>query len=103
MGKILKEQNNNKKNYNISQNTEKSPGDLRRLVVTKMPVENHWLMLMRKTLGEKNDKTKRKVSTSTLSENLKNLWNMKVMVEPGVIGALGTVTKGLVQGLLDWK
>ena len=32
---------------------------------------------------------------------LKKLWNMKVRVIPIVIGALGTVTKGLVQGLED--
>ena len=30
----------------INQNTEKSPGDLRRLAVTQTPVENHQLMLM---------------------------------------------------------
>ena len=30
----------------ISQNTEKSPGDLRRLVVTQAPVKNHQLMLL---------------------------------------------------------
>ena len=29
----------------ISQNTEKSPGDLRRLAVTQPPVRNHQLML----------------------------------------------------------
>ena len=30
----------------IGQNTEKSPGDLRRLAVTQAPVENHKLTLM---------------------------------------------------------
>ena len=30
----------------ISQNTEKSPGDLRRLAVTQTPVENHQLTLV---------------------------------------------------------
>ena len=34
----------------ISQNTEKSPGDLRKLAFTQTPVENHQLMLVRKTL-----------------------------------------------------
>ena len=34
----------------ISQNTEKSPGDLRRLVVTQTPVKNHQLTLVWKTL-----------------------------------------------------
>ena len=33
-------------------NTETSPGDLRRLVVTQTPVENHQLILMWKTLEE---------------------------------------------------
>ena len=38
----------------IGQNTEKSPGDLKRLPVTKTPVRNHWLILVRKSLkGEK--------------------------------------------------
>ena len=53
------------------------------------------------------------VAVSAVSENrdkyrdlvreLKNLWNMKVAVIPIVIGALGTVTKGFVQGwLVGW-
>ena len=36
-----------------------------------------------------------------LARELKNLWNMKVTVIPIVIGALVTVTKSLVQGLLQ--
>ena len=35
-----------------SQNTKKSPGDLRRLAVTKSPVKDHQLKLMGKTLNE---------------------------------------------------
>ena len=35
------------------QNTEKSPGDLRRLAVTQSPVKDHQLTLMRKTLMSK--------------------------------------------------
>ena len=34
-----------------------------------------------------------------LARELKKLWNMKVTIIPIVIGALGTVTKGLIQGL----
>ena len=34
----------------IIQNTEKSPGDLRRLAVTQTPVRNHQLILVWKTL-----------------------------------------------------
>ena len=36
-----------------------------------------------------------------LGRELKKIWNIKVTVIPIVIGALGTVTKGLVQGLED--
>ena len=34
-----------------------------------------------------------------LAREQRKLWDMKVMVTPIVIGALGTVTKGLVEGL----
>ena len=36
-----------------------------------------------------------------LARVLKNLWNMKVTIVPIVIGALGTITKGLLKGLED--
>ena len=36
-----------------------------------------------------------------LARELKKLWNIKVMIIPIVIGALGTVTKGLLPGLED--
>ena len=36
----------------IDQNTEKSPGDLRRLAATQTPVKDYQLMLMGKTLKE---------------------------------------------------
>ena len=36
-----------------------------------------------------------------LARELKKLWNMKVTVIPIEIGALGTITKGLIQGLED--
>ena len=36
-----------------------------------------------------------------LARELKKLWNRKVTFIPIVIGALGTVTKGLVQTLED--
>ena len=38
-----------------------------------------------------------------LARELKKQWNKKVTVAPIVIGALGTVTKGLVQGQEDLK
>ena len=34
---------------------------------------------------------------------LKKLWNMQVTVKPIVIGAFGTVTKGLLKGLGSWR
>ena len=36
-----------------------------------------------------------------LARELKKLWNMKVTIVPIVIGALGTITKGLLKGLED--
>ena len=36
-----------------------------------------------------------------LAKELKKLWNMKVTIIPTVIGAFGTVTKGLLKGLED--
>ena len=36
-----------------------------------------------------------------LARVLKKLWNMKVMIVSIMIGALGTITKGLLKGLED--
>ena len=36
-----------------------------------------------------------------LARELKKLWNMKETILPIVIGALGTITKGLIKGLED--
>ena len=36
-----------------------------------------------------------------LARELKKLWNMKITIMPVVIGALGTITKGLLKGLED--
>ena len=38
-----------------------------------------------------------------LARELKKLWNVKVTIIPIVIGAFGTVTKGLLKGLEDLK
>ena len=38
-----------------------------------------------------------------LTRELKQLWNMKVTIIPIVIGAFGTVTKGLLKGLEDFE
>ena len=45
--------------------------------------------------------SKKKNKYFDLARELKKLWNMKLTVIPIVIGALGIVTKGLVQGLED--
>ena len=55
---------------------------------------NEWIIIIWKNV-------KRRTSTSTLLGNWKKLWNMKVTVIPIVIGAFGTVTKGLLKGLDD--
>ena len=47
---IISGEHPNYSSVEIGQNTEKSPGDLRRLAVTQAPVENHHLMLVGKTL-----------------------------------------------------
>ena len=41
---------------------------------------------------------KRRINTSTLQEDWKKLWNMKVTIIPIVIGDIGTVTKRLTKG-----
>ena len=85
----------------IDQNTEKSPGDLSHSDSNGKPTyrivdfaisADHRVKLKE---SEKNDKYQE------LARELKKLWNMKVMVIPTVIGALGSVTKGLVHGLED--
>ena len=38
-----------------------------------------------------------------LARELKKIWNMKVTIIPIVIGAFGTVTKGLLKGLEDME
>ena len=53
---------------------------------------DHWVKLKE---NEKKDKY------LDLARGLKNLWNMKVMVIPIVIRALGTVIKNLVKGPED--
>ena len=94
----------------ICQNTKKSPETLRRHVVTQTPVKNSLeVMIIIKIVdfaapvdhrinlkeSEKKDKY------LDLARELKKLWNMKVTIVPIVVGALGTITKGLLKGLED--
>ena len=55
---------------------------------------DHWINLKE---SEKKDKY------LDLARELKKLWNMKVTIVPIVIGALGTITKGLLKGLEELK
>ena len=48
-------------------------------------------------------KSEKKDKYLDLAMKLKKLWNMKVTIIPIVIGAFGTVTKGLLKGLEDLK
>ena len=45
--------------------------------------------------------TEKKDKYFDLARELKKLWNMKVAIIPIVVGAFGTVTKGLLKGLGD--
>ena len=49
----------------------------------------------------KLDESEKRDKYLDLAKELKKLWNMKVAVTSVVIGALGTLTKGLLQGLGD--
>ena len=51
--------------------------------------------------GNNNNNNNNKDKYLDLARELKKLWNMKVMIVPIVIGALDTVTKGLLKGLED--
>ena len=53
--------------------------------------------------GVKLKESEKEGKYPNLARELKKLWNMKVTVIPIVIGALGTVTKGLIQGLEDME
>ena len=43
--------------------------------------------------------SEKKYKSLALARELKKIWNMKVIIIPIVIGAFGTVTKGLLKGL----
>ena len=51
--------------------------------------------------GIKLKESEKKDKYLDLARELKKLWNMKVTIMPIVIGAFGTVTKGLEKGLED--
>ena len=51
--------------------------------------------------GVKTRESERRDKYLDIAGELKKLWYMKMTVIPIVIGALGTDTKGLIQGLED--
>ena len=53
--------------------------------------------------GDSSGKPSANADDHTNKWELKKLWNMKLTIIPIVIGALGTVTKGLVKGLEDME
>ena len=55
---------------------------------------DHWIKLKE---YEKKDKCR------NLARELKKLWNMKVTIISTVIGAFGSVTKGLSEGIESWR
>ena len=52
-------------------------------------------------LQNKTEKCEKKDNYLDLARELNKLWNMQVTIIPIVIGAFGTVTKGLLKGLED--
>ena len=46
-------------------------------------------------------KSAKKDKYLNIARELKKMWNMKVTIEPIVIGAFGTIRKGLLKGLED--
>ena len=87
---IIKKKNNNNDNNNNNNNNKKITC---KIVDFAVPAD-HRIKLKESV---KKDKY------LDLARELKKLWNMKIIV-PIVIGALGTVTKGLLKGLITkWK
>ena len=69
--------------FEISQNTEKSPGDLK-LVVTQTPVKNHQLTLQWKILKELNNNN---------NNNNNDNWCTQEICSPSVFDCLGVTEK----------
>ena len=89
--------NNNNNNYNNQKtrpcNIQQQKKRICKIVDFAVPAD-HRIKLKE---CEKKDKY------LDLARELKNLWNMKVMIVPIVIGAFGTITKGLLKGLEDFE
>ena len=89
--------NNNNKNNNYNAKT----GNIRpiiiiNIIIIKISGNFNWLLLCNDFVFLNNDN---KDKYPDLARELKKLWNMKVTVIPIETGALGSVTKRLVQEL----
>ena len=80
---------------------ESRPGNQTYRYLKKTNLPNSDLCRLGWSMAKTEEKAKREISTLILLENWKKLWNMKVTVIPVVIGALITVTRGLI--LEDWE
>ncbi len=89
MWKTLKEYNNN--NNNNNNNNQQKKKKICEIVDLSVPVD----LRIKLKECEKKDKY------LDLARELKKLCNMKVTIVPIVIGAFGTITKGLLKGLKD--
>ena len=58
-------------------------------------------LLSRRTKEKNLKESEKKDKYLDLARELEKLWNIKVTIVPIVIGALGTITKGLLKGLED--
>ena len=87
----VKNYNNN--NNNNNNNNQQKKKKICKIVDFAVPADHR----IKPKECEKKDKY------LDLARELKKLWNMKVTIIPIVIGAFGTVTKGLLKGLEDLK
>ena len=78
-------------------NTEKNPGDPRKLAVTQTPVKDHKLMLESKTCMEQNNEIRKENEKIDkyldLARELKKLWNINMTETPILVGSFETSLK----------
>ena len=60
-----------------------------------------WFQITNNNNNYNNKEYEKKDKYLDLAREMKKLWNMQVTIIPIVIGAFGTVTKGLLKGLED--
>ena len=83
--------------YVLENDTQKLLWDFE---IRTRPYNNHQKREILQNCGPQIESEKRDKYLN-LARGLKKLWNLKMTIIPIAIGALGTVTKGLVQGLED--